>query len=157
MQALGAYILRLCCCSIIAGIVITIGGSGPGSKTRKMICGLFITFAAISPLREIELGQLWELPDALYQDGLDISASAQEDVNEAISEVIIGKTRTYILDEADSLNAQIQVTQISLDPDTLVPVTVTLNGDVSPYQRTLLSDYMHKTLGIGKEGVIWKD
>lgn len=157
MQALGTYILRLCCCSIIAGIVVTIGGSGPGSRIRKMICGLFIIFAAISPLREMEPDEFWDLPDALYQDGMDISTAAQKDVNEAVSEVIIEKTRTYILDEANSLNAGILVTQISLDPDTLVPVAVTLSGNVSPYQRALLSDYIDQTLGIGKEGVAWKD
>lgn len=157
MEALGGYILRLCCCCVIAGVVITLGGNGPGSKLRKMICGLFIAFAAMSPLREMELDGWGELPDTFYQDGSDISAAAREEVNQAIRQGIIDRTQAYILDEADSLNAQLQVTRIGLDPDTLVPVAVTLRGDVPPYQRALLSDYINETLGIGKEEVVWMD
>lgn len=155
MEAIGNYILRLCCCAIIAGAVMSIGGDGAGSRVRKMICGLFIAFVAISPLREFETWKIPELPDDLYQQGLEISACAQEETNDAIREVIIQQTTAYILDEAESLNASIRVTRLSLDPDTLAPDGVTLSGHVSPYQRTLLSGYIEDTLGIGKEEQEW--
>lgn len=155
MSTIGGYVLRICCCAIIAGVVSSIGGDGPGSKIRTMICGLFMAFVVISPLRQIEISELWELPDDLYQQGQNITAAAQENTNEAISDIIIERTRTYILDKASSLNVQIQVETIRLDPDTLAPIQVELSGNIAPYQRSILSDFIAETLGIGKEDQIW--
>lgn len=155
MDAIGAYVLRICCSAVIAGIVLTVGGEGPGSKTRKMICGLFMAFVVISPLREVKLSDLWELPEDLYQQGQDITASAQADTNNAISDIIIQRTRTYILDEASSLHIQLQVDDVRLDQDTLAPVQVELRGEIAPYQRALMSDFLADTLGIEKEDQIW--
>lgn len=155
MNAIGAYVLQICCCAIISGVVAAIGGNGPGSKMKNMICGLFMTFVIISPLREIELTDLWSMPEGFYQEGQDITASAQKNANEAISDIIIERAGTYILDEANSLNVRLQVEKICLDPDTLSPVQVELSGDIAPYQRSILSDYIADTLGIGKEDQIW--
>ena len=155
MDAVGAYVLRVCCCALIGGVILTIGGDGPGRKVRKLIVGLFMASIVISPLRKIQLGELWDLPDDLYAEGQDITATAQEDTKNAISDIIIERTRSYILDEANSLDAKIQVTMIRLDPYTLTPVQVALTGDVSPYARSLLSDTIENGLGIGKEDQIW--
>lgn len=155
MDTIGAYVLRICCSAVIAGVVTTIGGDGPGSKTRKMICGLFMAFVVISPLREVKLSDIWKLPEDLYQQGQDIAASAQADTNSAISDVIIQRTRTYILDEASSLNAELQVEDIRLDRETLEPVQVELRGKIAPYQRSLMSGFLADTLGIEKEDQIW--
>lgn len=155
MEEIGGYILRVCCSALIASVVLTIGPDGAGSKIRQMICGLFLTFVVISPLRQIQLDDLWQLPDSFYQEGQDIAASAQASASEEISDIIITQTRTYILDEASSLGLQIEVKDIQLDPGTLEPIEVEIWGDISPYNRTLLSDYLQNTLGIGKEGQLW--
>lgn len=150
-----AYILRVCCCAVIAGVIRTVSGTGPGSHTRNLIIGLFLAFAVISPLREISPNPQWELPEELYQEGLDITADATDEVNREISDIIIEKTRAYILDEADSLGAGIRVTRLRLDPQTLMPDQVELTGNISPYAKAMLSDYLENTLGIGKEAQIW--
>ena len=151
----GTYILRICCCAVIGGAIITIGGKGPESKVRRMIVGLFIAFSVISPLREIHLNDLWSLPDVLYEEGEQITAAAQADTKDEISDIIIERTQAYILDEANSLDAQIQVTMIRLDPDTLEPVQVELTGNISPYARSVLSDSIECSLGIGKGDQLW--
>lgn len=135
---------------------MTIGGDGPGSQVRKLICGVFLAFVIISPLRQVDLDGIWTLPEQFYEEGQNISAAAREDVNMEISAVIIDRTRTYILDEAESLGAQLQVTRIALDPDTLAPNGVELTGSISPYARSALSGYIENTLGIEKEAQVWK-
>lgn len=157
MDQIAAYILRVCCSALIAGVLLTIGGDGPGGKVRRLICGLFMTFVVISPLKQIHLDEIWELPEEAYREGQDISAAAQEEAMEEICSIIIQRTRAYILDEAGSLDARIEVTAISLDPDTLEPAGVELTGQLSPYDRSILSDYMEDTLGIEKEAQVWKE
>lgn len=156
MDAIAGYVLRVCCSAVIAGIIQSVCPEGAGGKVRKMIIGIFMAFVVISPLRELELGELWELPEELYDEGQDISAIAQADATDAVSELIIQQLTAYILDEAGSLNADIQVTRVSLDPDTLAPMEIELTGEVSPYARSLLSDSIESNLGIGKEDQTWK-
>ena len=96
-----------------------------------------------------------QLPEDLYQEGEDIAAAAQEDISNEISSIITERVETYILDEAGSLGIEVQVKDIQLDPDTLEPIQVEIWGDISPYNRSLLSDYLENTLGIGKEGQLW--
>lgn len=157
MDQIAAYILRVCCSALIAGTLLTIGSDGPGSKVRKLLCGLFMTFVVISPLKQIHLDEIWELPEEVYQEGQQISAAAQEQVSEEICSIIIQRTRAYILDEAGSLDARIEVSAISLDPDTLEPVGVELTGQLSADDRSVLSDYIEDTLGIKKEAQVWKE
>lgn len=155
MEGIAAYILRVCCSALIAGTVMTIGGDGSGAKARKLICGLFMAFVVISPMKQIQLEEVWELPEQSYREGQDICADAQEQAVEEISSVIIQRTRAYILDKAGSLGASVEVTAMALDPDTLEPVNVELTGDLSPYDRSMLSAYIQDTLGIEKEAQIW--
>lgn len=155
MDAVASYILRICCCALIAAVVLSISPSGPGSRIRRLVCGLFLAFVVISPLRKMDLGEMLQLPEDLYQEGEDIAAAAQEDISNEISSIITERVETYILDEAGSLGIEVQVKDIQLDPDTLEPIQVEIWGDISPYNRSLLSDYLENTLGIGKEGQLW--
>ena len=150
---MGDYVLRICCCALICGALGAIGGAGAG--VRKVVQGLFLAFMVISPLRQIELDGLFELPQTLYEQGQEISQAAAMDTREEIEAVIKEELVSYILVEADSLGAEIEVASITLDPDTLEPVEVALSGDISPYKRQMLSGYLYEELGIGKEQQIW--
>jgi len=149
----GEYVLRICCSALICGALGAISGSGTG--VRKVVCGLFLAFVVISPLREIKLNGLIELPEDLYIDGEKLSETAVRKANDQIVSVIKEEVASYILVEAASLGVDIQVASIDLDQDTLEPVSITLSGDISPYKRQLLADYIFEKLGIGKEQQLW--
>ena len=154
MQQIGEYVLQLCAGAFLVGILTVISG---GKSQIKWICGLFLIFLVLSPVRQMDLDFVWELSEKSEQEAQSITQQAQEETFHQIREGIIERTRTYILDEAESLGADIQVVSLSLEEGGFIPVRVELQGDISPYDRMLLSDLLEEDLGIGKEGQIWKD
>ena len=141
---MGDYVLRICCCALICGALGAISGSGGG--VRKVVYGLFLAFM---------VDGLFELPQTLYAQGQEISEAASMDAQEEMAAVIKQTLASYILVEADSLGAEIEVASITLDPDSLEPVEVTLSGNISPYKRQMLAGYLYEELGIGKERQTW--
>lgn len=155
MEDIGLYIFRICCCALIVGALQAVSGTGTNGSIKKLIGGLFMAFVVISPLRQIELGELWRIPEDHYRQGQAISEQAQSDTVDAISDIIIQRTQAYILDEAKSLDAMIEVTAIALDPETLEPLHVELTGKISPHDRAVLSESIESNLGIAKEEQVW--
>ena len=109
----------------------------------------------ISPIRGYQGGIPFGASYSFYQEGLDITASAQDDADRSISDIIISQARTYIMDEAESLNADIQIKEIELDPKTLMPISVRLAGSISPYDKSMLADFLETTMGVKKEAQKW--
>lgn len=151
---MGVYGIRLCAGSLLAAICLGLSG---GKEQIRWVCSLFLIILVIAPLREMDLDFVWELTDEIYDEAQSITDQAARDTLAEIQKGIIEQTRTYILDEAASLGAEIQVVALSLEEDGFVPVGVELAGTVSPYQRKMLSGILQEDLGIGKEGQIWKD
>ena len=157
MDAVADYIMRLCCAALIAGAVMAIGGNGTGGKIRKIICGLFVMFVAISPLRQVRLDNFIQYPQQLQEQAEAAARDGESQAQDAVRDSIIEQTGAYILDEAASMNAQIEIGPITLDEETLQPLFVEIYGQLTPYRKKMLSDFISEQLGIGKEGQIWKN
>lgn len=119
------------------------------------MCGLFLSFVILSPLKELEFDHFVELSLSLHEEGERISEAAVLDVSQEIAAVIIEKVESYILVEADAVGAVVRVESVELDEQTMEPVAITLSGDISPYKRKLLTRELEEKLGIGKERQIW--
>lgn len=145
------YVLSLTCACILVAVVESIGLG----KAGKLLSGLFLALVVLCPIRDVRLGELWQSPEEFYREGQALAASAEEDARRSICDIIIDRTRSYILDEAEALGAKVTVEAIALDETSLTPIRVELGGTVTPYARSCLSDFLEKDLGIGKEGIAW--
>lgn len=145
------YVLSLTCACVMVAVAESIGMGRAG----KLLSGLFLALVLISPLRDIRLGELWQAPENLYRDGQAIAASAEAETKRSICDIIIERTRTYILDEAEALGGTVTVEAIALDEASLVPIRVELGGRVTPYVRSCLSDFLISKIGLEKEGIVW--
>lgn len=154
MQGMGSYVLQLCAGAVLVSVVTSLTG---GNGQVKWICGLFLTFLVISPVRKMDVDWIWEQIDEIDMEAQRITTQAQEDTLHSIRDGIIQRTRAYILDEAEALGAEVCVVALALDEEKLIPVRVELQGNISPYHRRLLSDFLEEDLGIRKEEQIWKD
>jgi len=150
---MGDYVRNITCTALILGALGSVCGTGGG--VRKMVFGLLLGFVVIAPLRTLELGDLVELPGAFYREGESVRDEAMDRTREDLRAVITGEVEAYILDEAASLGADIQVEGIELDPDTMIPVSVSISGQISAYDQNQLSGYINRELGVGKEGQRW--
>lgn len=155
MNPLAQYVLSVCCCALIGGILLSFAPKGAAGQLQKLIIGIFVSFSLISPLRELELKAAIRLPEDLYREGVSIASAARTDSRHEIANIIMDQAGAYILEEAKRLNVNIQIESITLDEDTLKPEGVAISGSVSPYDRTMLAGYIETTLGIGKEAQVW--
>ena len=155
MEKIAEYVLRLVCASVLSSVLLSITGtSGSSGRIRQMLCGIFVAFVAISPLREINLRNI-SFPDTgiALQAERFVQAGTQQ-ARSAMEEIIKEQCASYILSKAEELRLQPDIT-VELDPDTGVPVGITLSCTATPYEKSVLSDYLIQTLGIERSAIQW--
>lgn len=155
MEAIARYIFTLICGAVLCGIVLAICGGGPGAGMRKTLCGLFLAFLVISPLKKLDARELYRDIGVFSDDAEAAVRAGEEQARAAETSIITDSCEAYILDKAAELGAQIAVS-VRLDPDTRMPCAVTVTGNVTPYEKQTLSSYIAQTLGIEKEAQDWK-
>lgn len=157
MDAIANYILSLCCGAIICSIILSVGNSGgAGGSLRRMICGLFLAFLAISPLRDIDLQEFAEEIHTYTDDAEDAANAGIAQTEDAVAAVISQQAEAYILDKAAALSLELEVC-VNVDEETMLPTSVELSGDASPSQKQVLTDYIRETLGIEENDQQWTD
>lgn len=119
-----------------------------------MLCGLFLTVLALSPVKMWDFSGLHQQLGVFSHTAQDIAADGKNQAVQAETSIITAQCEAYILDEAAELGVSVGVT-VSLDPQTRYPCAVTVTGDVTPYEKQILSGYITQTLGIEKEAQDW--
>lgn len=147
------YVIRIACCALICGALASI--SQDGSGVGRIVYSLFLAFMVISPLKELKLDEMIELPQVLYREGEIIRDKANEKTDEEIQRVIKEELESYILVEADLMGVELCVEKIELDENTMLPVKVFLSGSADGDKRQILAAFLTQELGIGEEGQIW--
>lgn len=151
-----SYMISITAAAILCAIVMLL--TGKKSKYYVMIktlCGIFITVTAFSPVIDLKLDMVDFFDAGFLEDGKEITAMAQREVYQELSAGIIAQSETYILSKADFLHADITA-QIELnDENPPVPWRVRLAGQISPYGKTVLTEYIEKDLEIPEERQIW--
>ena len=156
MDGIKQYFLSITAAALTCSVVkALIGKEKVQTSIATLLCGIFMAVTILSPILDLKIADI-----ASYIDDNDwsINSAVDEGVHAAetgIRTIITEETCTYILDKAASLDAEIQV-DVVLQEAEPVPSSVVITGDVSPYVRTVLSDYIEDTLGISEDAQIWK-
>lgn len=150
------YLLSLICaalvCSIIYGLLDKKSAYFP---IIKLICGLFITITAISPLTNISIPDISEYIGDTKFDAKALISEGQTSSYESMGTIIRANLESYILGVADELGADVQV-EIELDEQLPPgPCSVRITGNVSPYKMQRLQQIIEKDVGIPEEKQIW--
>lgn len=154
MEALRQYIFSVTAAAVICAVITHIStGAGKSSAIIKLLCGLFLTFAVIRPIADIQFEELSDYTLSISDDAQEAIHAGEDFASGALSAVIKQETEAYILDKASSLGADVGV-DIVLDNDA-IPKEVYLTGDISPYAKQKLQQFLSQELGIAKEYQIW--
>lgn len=155
MEAVAAYMLRLVCGALVCALLTRLTGSGgPGGKLRSMLCGLFLGCLAISPLMDLDLGDLRYTDPGIIARAESLASAGEEAAREAIALRISEQCEAYILNKADELHLALDA-EVILDPITGIPVSVRLSGTAQPGVREALIRYITQTLGVERSSVQW--
>lgn len=154
MSGISSYILSVVCAAILCAVLTSLSGEkGISAPIRKLICGIFLCFSVIAPLRTLDYSDFLEPMNDIRQDALATAAMGQTLYQESLTQVITENTEAYILDKAKGLGLSLSVT---VHPDDSgKPFRVTLAGNAGEMAREALTDILESELGIPKERQIW--
>lgn len=157
MDKITEYLLSITAASIICVLAkIIAGDKSTTGKMISVISGVFMLITIISPLIHIRLGDIGKYIESYSISGEEAASIGVESANEELKEIIKQQTEAYILDEADRMSLDIAVEVNISNTNPPVPDYVTITGNVSPYNKQSLSQYISKNLGLSQENLKWK-
>lgn len=156
MENISGYVLSVVSAATLCACISLLPGKGWGSsKVIAAICGVYMVFVLIAPLKNFDFSVYRDYftdLDGLVQDAV---SEGQISANDSLAAIIIRETEAYILDKAASMGAEISV-EITLDSASPpVPCRITVKGAVSPYVKRMLTQYISQQLGIPEEAQHW--
>lgn len=155
MDGAASYVMTLACGAVLCAVLLSLGDcKGASGGVLRMLCGLFMAFLAISPLRELEFGELPEIAEGFSQEGEQIAREGAARADEAVAAVIKSQTEAYILDKADELGLEVEVS-VLVEEDSRLPVAVIITGNAESNQKQVLNDCIRENLGIEGSAVEW--
>ena len=150
------YLLSVTAAALLCGILRSLAGEkGSTGGLLKLISGIFLALTVVRPLAGIQIREFTLLADEVLQEA---DAAAQEGADyaqRAMARHISQKTEAYILDKARLYGVQITAEVAVSDDQTPIPVGCTIRGNISPYAKQQLTQWIAEELGIGKEDQQW--
>lgn len=150
------YILSVVCMALICAVIqLFFEKSAEQKPVIQFILGLVMTLTVLKPIYGMDLSSWEQYLNELSYMQTDAVYAGEESSRKAISQRITEQTRTYILDKAASMGAQIELS-VELSDDTLpVPLAITVSGSVSPYAKHQLKRIIATDIGIPEDKQLW--
>ena len=157
MNTVSGYLLQLVSAAIVTGIVSRLlPGNGTAAMMTKLLCSIFLVSCAVSAMPQLEWADLGGVGENLRMEADAAVSHGEKAARDAMADSIIEQTEAYILEKAKDMNVDL-VVQVEVSEDDIpMPASVCLNGKISPYTKTKLSNMIEQELGIDKEKQIWK-
>jgi hypothetical protein len=156
MEQIREYLIGVTAAAILCGIATAMSGEkGFLGSVMKLLTGLLMALALVSPWVKISLNDLFGWTDDIKTDANAIVQQGQSIGEETYRKVIKERLEAYIQDEAQALGLDLSVEVSLAEEGTPVPVAAELSGSASPYLKQRLALFMDKELGIAKEDQTW--
>lgn len=156
MSITAQYIFSIIAASIFISITrAMLPGNGAVVGAVKLIGGLFLMIAVLSPFAKEQWVNLCYMMDEIETDSEEIIMEAQAHTVDQIRQVIKQQTESYILEKAAKLSANIEVDVIFQQNERYHPYEIKINGAVSPFAKQQLTATISESLGIPEEKQIW--
>ena len=149
---MGSYLLQIVTAAILCSIVITLTGGSNFVKPIQFLTGLLMVIIVIKPIVNAEFDIDILGSKSISTDSYAIVAQGEETAKDALAAVITDSVAAYIQDKAQSLGALVTV-QVEVTDS--IPTGVMIAGNVPPYARSQLSQWITSELGIPEEEQHW--
>jgi len=157
-ELIQTWILGLVGASFLGAIALTVCPKGRVRAVVSLLAGLVTLLALIAPVLEFDFeayAQNIVFSEAQLDDRIEEIQREQERLQTLI---ISEQSRTYIWDKAQSIglpDLEIHVETRRSAVGEIYPYRIRLIGDVDPYQRTALEEFMEQNFGITNERQQW--
>ena len=157
MTAVRSWLLAVIVVSLMCAAAEALMPPGPGRRVGRLVCGLALLSAVLSPLAGLDLdgGQQW-LED--YLSSLDgRTAELEETVNNQMKHIIEGEYAAYIVDKAAELGltctAQVECQRSA--EGLYLPVRTEVTGMLTEDIRIQLVRTIAEDLGVPEEAQVY--
>jgi hypothetical protein len=154
VEALRTWILGLAGAAVFCAVCTELTPQGSVKSVQKMLCGVVMTLALVSPLLKLDMGK-YSLNLARYRQAAEEIGASAEEISDSLSRTFIAeKCAAYILDKARLSGAEVTDAVVSVrwsGEGVWYPVSAEIYGI---YNRTL-SEKIEEELGISEENQRW--
>ena len=140
---------------VSCGILCLIDKSKQQSTIVRLICGVFVLITIIRPLLQLEVALPYDFADSLRSDTDAIIESGTNAVAVSNKLHINKQLESYIQQKLKTLNCDLKVVFALQDEYPYTPINVQLAGEVSPYTKSYLTNWIYEELGIKPEDQQW--
>lgn len=154
---MGPYLITVTAAALICAIAVKAVKNGTIHSLIRLLCGVFMALTVVSPWLKIRIDSLSDITSVIWNDASAAAGTGENLAREAMVSYIKEKTQAYILDKAKVLGVSLDVEVTVSGDDIPIPEGVIVTGAVSPYNRSILTDYIRENLGIDTEAQIWRD
>lgn len=140
-------------CAIIKSFIVKPSVSGSIIKT---LCNVFLVLTILSTLLNLDFNLMGDYIDDFAVSSDEAVQAGSQMQEEALRSSIKQYSEAYVLDKAASMKAALSVEVTLSNDNPPVPVSIVLEGSVSPYAKSKLIQLITDDLGISKENQIWK-
>lgn len=156
MSDIKAYFISITASAILCAVITGLFDKKESTyKIVKMICGIFLTFALIRPLIDIELKAFPGIIDAVSENAQASVSYGEAYRNRTLSAIIKEETEAYILDKAQALSCTLDVEVVVDDSGQPIPTKVYITGSLPNAAKSSLQQIIETDLFIAKENQIW--
>lgn len=156
VEKIGQYVLTVIAVAFLCGIAVTLLEKNKSlSLVCKVLSGMILLITVMKPLLSIPITSSLHFYSCIVEDAEQIIDQAKTITNSKQAARIKSEIEQYILNKASEMGTQLGVT-VELDEENMyTPCAVVLEGGISPYVRTKLSQMISDNLGIPKEAQKW--
>lgn len=151
-----AYLIRLTAAAILGAVIRRLSPKDGAGKVSRFGAGLLIIFTALGPLGDFDpVSAAQNLVNAGYGQVMT-TQETEAASNALLQELIIESARTYILDKAEELGAEITASvETRFSEGYPIPWRVKVEGNISEAQKSSLQKIIESDLGIPEDRQEW--
>ena len=155
MGAVGRWLTAVISVSLLCAMAGALMPQGAVKQVGRLVCGLVLLAAILSPLRELDVdtGRRW-LDSYLDSTG-QWEAALKETVNRQMKTIIEEECAAYIVDKAAQLGLRctLRVEGRETEEGLYLPLRAEVCGPLSDSDQTLLIRLIAEDLGIPEEEI----
>lgn len=155
MGAVGRWLTAVISVSLLCAMAGALMPQGAVKQVGRLVCGLVLLAAILSPLRELDVdaGRRW-LDSYLDSTG-QWEAALKETVNRQMKTIIEEECAAYIVDKAAQLGLRctLRVECRETEESLYLPLRAEVRGPLSDSDQTLLIRLIAEDLGIPEEEI----
>ncbi len=155
MDGVREYLLAVSGAALLCGVINCFLGKERSGQPVKVLTGLLLVLTIMQPLGNISADIFEDFSLNFSDEAQAAAALGEKQAQNALADIIKAETGAYILQKANEIGIEIQVTVEVTDGDIPTPVAVRIAGAASPFAKIQLQSFIEQQLGISKENQKW--